>query len=98
MTITAFGWPLSMSWLSEPATCWQPESPILRKALEKIRQAGLAAGKSAWIMGDGPTNLALGFKFLCLGEVTSLMAGAMAAADRAVKDAPVDKTGVRKKS
>lgn len=48
--------------------CWQPDSPELISAINRIRQAGTDAGKNMWMIGEGPTLRSKGFTFLCLTE------------------------------
>jgi 4-hydroxy-2-oxoheptanedioate aldolase len=53
--------------------CWQPENPKLVDALKRIQQAGAAAGKITWMIGDGATLIKRGFRFFCIAEPTMLM-------------------------
>lgn len=48
--------------------CWKPEEPVLVDAIARIRQAGRAAGKNMWMIGDGPALVKQGFNFLCIAE------------------------------
>lgn len=57
--------------------CWDPEAPELLAAIQQIRDAGKAAGKNMWMIGDGPTLVSQGFTFLCIGEATMAMEGAL---------------------
>lgn len=57
--------------------CWQPEAPTLVDAIARIRQAGRAAGKNMWMIGDGPTLRRQGFNFICLTEPVMLMTSAL---------------------
>ncbi len=57
--------------------CWQPESPELNGAIERIRQAGRAAGKNMWMIGDGPALTQRGFTFLCLTEPIMFLAASL---------------------
>ena len=57
--------------------CWQPDDPLLVNAIARIRQAGRAAGKNMWMIGDGPSLIKQGFNFVCLGEPVMLMASAL---------------------
>jgi len=57
--------------------CWQPDSPVLVNAIDRIRRAGQAAGKNMWMMGDGPSLRRRGFNFICMGEPVMLMASAL---------------------
>lgn len=47
--------------------------PKLRKSLHQIRSAAAAAGKPAWMIGDGPTLIAQGYRFICIGEPSLLL-------------------------
>ncbi len=53
--------------------CWKPESDELQNALKKIRNAGQAAGKNMWMIGDGSELVAQGYNFLCIGEPTMFL-------------------------
>lgn len=57
--------------------CWQPDDPLLVNAVARIRQAGQAAGKNMWMIGDGPSLKKQGFNFICLTEPVMLMASAL---------------------
>lgn len=48
--------------------CWDPDAPKLVEAIDRIRAAGRARGKTTWMMGDGPTLMQQGFTFICIGE------------------------------
>lgn len=66
---------------AELGVCWDPTSEILQSALERIRDAGRAVGKAMWMIGDGPSLVASGYRFVCVGETTSsLQVGLQAAA------------------
>lgn len=67
--------------------CWDPGSAALRDAIERIRAAGTAAGKSMWMIGDGPALVADGFRFVCLGEPTMALEGALRAAAESTRRA-----------
>lgn len=57
--------------------CWQPEHPLLVDAIKRIRAAGRGAGKNMWMIGDGSALIKEGFTFLCLAEMTMLMASTL---------------------
>lgn len=57
--------------------CWQPDDPQLTDAITRIRNAGHAAGKNMWMIGDGPSLRKQGFNFICLTEPVMLMASAL---------------------
>lgn len=60
--------------------CWEPESPKLLSAIEHIRQAGQAAGKKMWMIGDGANWHKQGYNFLCIAEPIILMESTLKAA------------------
>jgi len=57
--------------------CWNPDSPLLRDAVARIREAGRKAGKNMWHIGDGPTLVSQGFTFICVGEPLMVLQKAM---------------------
>jgi 2-keto-3-deoxy-L-rhamnonate aldolase RhmA len=57
--------------------CWQPEHPVLVEALKKIQQAGEAAGKKTWMIGDGAVLMKRGFRFFCIAEPIMLLENTM---------------------
>ena len=71
--------------------CWEPDHPRLQEAIQKIRSAGRSAGKEMLMIGDGAASLKQGFTFLCIGEVTSTLSGALSAANRKVKQSAPDR-------
>jgi 2-keto-3-deoxy-L-rhamnonate aldolase RhmA len=52
--------------------CWQPDSPELASAIEEIRAAGRAAGKTMWMVGDAAALMKRGFTFLCIADPIDL--------------------------
>ena len=82
-TATAIG-PYDLS--ADLGVCWQPDSPVLVEAIERIRQAGRAAKKNMWMIGDGPSLVQSGFNFICLGEPVMLMASALEQLARRTRD------------
>lgn len=52
--------------------CYDPGSNELLDALSAIREAGRAAGKAMWMIGDGPKLAKSGYRFLCITEPTML--------------------------
>lgn len=50
--------------------CWDPQADALQDALRQIREAGRAAGKGMWMIGDGPKLVGQGYRFLCITEPT----------------------------
>ena len=53
--------------------CWDGDHPKLRNAIHTIREAGRAAGKNMWVMGDGVAMAQQGFSFICIGEPTGIL-------------------------
>lgn len=64
---------------TELEVCWQPDSPKLRGAIERIRSAADSAGKNTMMVGDGPTLVSRGFTFVCVAEPTSFLEAALKA-------------------
>lgn len=58
--------------------CWDPGDEQLVAALGQIRAAGRAAGKTMWMIGDGPTLVREGYTFLCVGDPSAILGQAMA--------------------
>lgn len=65
--------------------CWQPESVVLQDALAAIREAGRAAGKTMWMIGNGAELVKQGYTFLCLGEPIASLGAKLAEMDRAAR-------------
>jgi len=57
--------------------CWNPGDPLMVNARERLHQAAKAAGKLMWMIGDGPTNVQLGYRLLCVAEPFYLLKGAV---------------------
>jgi 4-hydroxy-2-oxoheptanedioate aldolase len=53
--------------------CGDTNHPKMQLAHARILEAATAAGKPAWTIGDGPTMIARNFRFICIGEPTSLL-------------------------
>ena len=53
------------------------DSPIHAEALATIRRAAADAGKPPWMIGDAEALVALGYRFVCGGEVTMLLQAAL---------------------
>ncbi len=66
--------------------CWQPDAPELVNAIDRIRQAGRAAGKNMWMIGDGPSLTKQGFNFLCLTEPVMLLAATLEQLTKRTRD------------
>jgi 2-keto-3-deoxy-L-rhamnonate aldolase RhmA len=56
----------------------QMDHPDLMAAIERIRAAAAAAGKTMWRIGHGPTMVREGFHFLCIGEPMAMLKAALA--------------------
>jgi 2-keto-3-deoxy-L-rhamnonate aldolase RhmA len=53
-------------------------SAVLGAACRAVRDAAHSAGKPAWMIGsDGPRLVRDGWRFICLGEVTEFLRGAL---------------------
>ena len=65
--------------------CWDPEADVLQQSLLKIREAGRAAGKNMWMIGDGPTLVEQGYNFLCITEPTMYQQAQLTELNEAVK-------------
>ncbi|MGE5194219.1 MAG: aldolase/citrate lyase family protein [Deltaproteobacteria bacterium] len=58
--------------------CGEMDAPILRQALATIRAAAETAGKATWMIGSDAAALARdGWRFLCIGEPTWILAAAL---------------------
>jgi 4-hydroxy-2-oxoheptanedioate aldolase len=57
--------------------CWNPDSPVLISAIEKIQGAGAAVGKTMWMIGDPAKWMPRGFHFMCIGEPVGMLQGLM---------------------
>ncbi|MFT5466085.1 MAG: 2-keto-3-deoxy-L-rhamnonate aldolase RhmA [Verrucomicrobiales bacterium] len=53
--------------------CYDPGAEVHREALHRIRDAGRAAGKAMWMIGDGPKLAEDGYRFLCIAEPTMFL-------------------------
>lgn len=63
---------------AELGVCGQMDAPVLREALVTIRQAADAAGKPMWMIGGNVEQLIRdGWRFVCLGEPTWILEGAL---------------------
>ncbi len=60
--------------------CWQPDHPDFKAALRKLRDAARQASKSIWMMGDPDELMREGYRFLCIGEPSNMLLGAMTGA------------------
>jgi 2-keto-3-deoxy-L-rhamnonate aldolase RhmA len=58
---------------AELGVCGETTGPVVSEAVQQIRLAAKAAGKTTWMIGDGPTLAKQGFTFLCIGEPTWLL-------------------------
>ena len=57
--------------------CWEPDSPVLVGAIQKIQASGAAVGKTMWMIGDPAKWMPRGFHFLCIGEPVGMSQGMM---------------------
>ncbi len=63
---------------AELGVCGTMDAPVLRQALATIRGAADAAGKATWMIGSDAAALARdGWRFLCIGEPTWILAAAL---------------------
>ena len=51
--------------------------PSMVDAIDRIRSAGEAAGKTMWRMGDPPTLVREGFRFVCMGDPMAVLTDAL---------------------
>ncbi len=65
--------------------CGEMEHPRLVEAENRIREAGLRAGKTMWHIGDPETLRARGFSFLCIGEPSVILEQAMRTTREAIR-------------
>jgi len=75
---------------TELGVCWQPDSPKLVEGLQKIRQAAKAAGKNTMMVGDGKRLIQQGFNFMCVGEPSGILEGAMTSSVAALRQGQAD--------
>jgi 2-keto-3-deoxy-L-rhamnonate aldolase RhmA len=68
--------------------CYDPSAPVHVEALARIRQAGRAAGKTMWMIGDGPTLMRAGYTFICIGEPTLFLEAMLTRAVSALRASP----------
>jgi len=57
--------------------CWNPDDPMMVAAQDRLHKAATAAGKLMWMIGDGPTNVQLGYRLLCVAEPFYLLKAAV---------------------
>ncbi len=53
--------------------CGQMRHPTLWASIERVRKAADAVGKPMWMIGDGPTLIDQGFRFVCLAEPSAFL-------------------------
>lgn len=53
--------------------CWNPNSPILLAAIDRIKAAGAAAGKPMWMIGDPAEWIPRGMHFICIGNPVGML-------------------------
>ena len=73
--------------------CWQPDSPELQQAIERVREAARGAGKRMWMVGDSAEFIQRGFNFLCIADPVDLCEQAMAAQASALRAAAAAHSG-----
>ena len=59
--------------------CWNPKAPEFRDALKQLREAAAAADKRFWMIGNADALVEEGYRFVCIGEPSYILAGAMRA-------------------
>lgn len=82
---------------AELGCCWDPEAPEFKAAVTKLSGVAEAAGKKFWVMGEPEELVEQGHTFLCVGETSAMLEGAMGqivraaagSAAPAAKDLPV---------
>ena len=63
---------------AELGVCGDMDSPVLREALASIRATADSLGKSTWMIGSNAAQLARdGWRFICIGEPTSILISAL---------------------
>ena len=63
---------------AELGVCGQMQAPILKQALQKLLAVAKAANKPMWMIGGNVAELVReGFRFLCIGEPTYVLEGAL---------------------
>jgi 2-keto-3-deoxy-L-rhamnonate aldolase RhmA len=75
---------------TELGVCWQPDSPKLTDALQRIRHAGKSVGKNTMMVGDGKRLIQQGFNFMCVGEPSAMLEGAMTSSVAALRQGQGD--------
>jgi 4-hydroxy-2-oxoheptanedioate aldolase len=59
--------------------CWNPEAAIFRDAVAQLRAAAEVANKPFWMIGNADLLVKDGFRFVCVGEPSYILAGAIRA-------------------
>jgi 2-keto-3-deoxy-L-rhamnonate aldolase RhmA len=62
---------------AELGVCGEQNHPKVRQALATIRKAGAAHRKEMWMIGDATQLAADGYHFICMGEPSWLLEGAL---------------------
>jgi hypothetical protein len=57
--------------------CWEPDSPILLAAIDRLKVAGEQAGKKMMMVGDPATWIPRGYPFICIGEPSGMLEGVL---------------------
>ncbi len=68
--------------------CWKPNDVKMREALGKIREAGEAAGKTMWMIGDAAALTKQGYHFLCVAEPSMFLRAALKGLVTSLRDMP----------
>jgi 2-keto-3-deoxy-L-rhamnonate aldolase RhmA len=81
--VTALGMgPYDLS--ADLGCCWYPDDPAHKAATRKVKEAADAVGKKVWIGCDAPSLMALGYTFLWVGTVSSVLRTALTAGVSAI--------------
>ena len=57
--------------------CWDPDAKPLRYAITRLRAAADGAQKPFWMIGNADALVKDGFRFVCIGEPSYILASAM---------------------
>lgn len=85
--VTALGaGPFDLS--ADLGACGKPQHPINRAAMDQLREAADRAGKPCWMIGNPQQLLAEGFRFICAGDLTSVLTQNLTTMVHALKAKP----------
>lgn len=62
---------------AELGVCGVMDAPVLLEALAKLRATAAAVGKPMWMIGDAEQLAQQGWNFLCIGEPSWMLVGAV---------------------